>query len=171
MKVNHTKNLEDKLQIEKEDRRLLPNVPDPSGRRTNVDRRQGMDGEIRDSDFRAYTASAEAGRRFKVHIPVTVTAGAGGRKQVVKGICEDISSTGMLLTLAEGEKKVKEGENIDLSFVVRPGDMPEGYEMKVKKLKAEVVRRFDRDGREALGIHFKKSLTEYHQQRRRQNLI
>lgn len=132
MKVNHTKNLEDKLQIEKEDRRLLPNVPDPSGRRTNVDRRQGMDGEIRDSDFRAYTASAEAGRRFKVHIPVTVTAGAGGRKQVVKGICEDISSTGMLLTLAEGEKKVKEGENIDLSFVVRPGDMPEGYEMKVK---------------------------------------
>lgn len=50
MKVNHTKNLEDKLQIEKEDRRLLPNVPDPSGRRTNVDRRQGMDGEIRDSD-------------------------------------------------------------------------------------------------------------------------
>lgn len=171
MKVNHTKNLEDKLQIEKEDRRLLPNVPDPSGRRTNVDRRQGMDGEIRDSDFRAYTASAEAGRRFKVHIPVTVTAGAGGRKQVVKGICEDISSTGMLLTLAEGEKKVKEGENIDLSFVVRPGDMPEGYEMKVKKLKAEVVRRFDRDGREALGIHFKESLAEYHQQRRGRYLI
>lgn len=49
--------------------------------------------------------------------------------------------------------------------------MPEGYEMKVKKLKAEVVRRFDRDGREALGIHFKKSLAEYHQQRRGQYLI
>lgn len=38
--MNHTKSLEDKLQIEKEDRRLLPNVPDLSGRRTNVDRRQ-----------------------------------------------------------------------------------------------------------------------------------
>ena len=158
MKVNHTKSLEDKLQIEKEDRRLLPNVPDPSGRRTNVDRRQGMTGEIRNSDFRKYTASAEAGRRFRVSIPVTMTIEAGGRKYEVKGTCEDISSTGMLLTLEEGAKAVKEGEKVTLSFVVRPGDMPEGYEMKIKKLKAEVVRRFERDGREALGIHFKGSV-------------
>lgn len=82
--MNHTKSLEDKLQIEKEDRRLLPNVPDPSGRRTNVDRRQGMTGEIRNSDFRKYTASAEAGRRFRVSIPVTMTIEAGGRKYEVK---------------------------------------------------------------------------------------
>lgn len=64
----------------------------------------------------------------------------------------------MLLTLEEGAKAVKEGEKVTLSFVVRPGDMPEGYEMKIKKLKAEVVRRFERDGREALGIHFKGSV-------------
>ena len=108
--MNHTKSLEDKLQIEKEDRRLLPNVPDPSGRRTNVDRRQGMTGEIRNSDFREYTASAEAGRRFRVSIPVTMTIEAGGRKYEVKGTCEDISSTGMLLTLTEGEKTVEEGK-------------------------------------------------------------
>lgn len=167
--MDHTKNLEDKLQIEKKDRRLLPNVPDPSGRRTNVDRRQGMSDYIRDRDFRSYTASAEAGRRFSVHIPVTLAVGSGSKKRNIKGICEDISSTGMLLTLEEGAMKPKEGEKVHLTFEIKPGDMPEGYEMKVKKLKVEVVRRFERVA--ALGIHFIQSLTEYHQQTRGRYLI
>lgn len=156
----------DKLQIEKEDRRLLPNVPDPTGRRTNVDRRQEMLGDIRDSDFRKYIASAEAGRRFRVRIPVTLKIGGTTHK----GTCEDISSTGMLFTADDGWVP-EEGETVQLSFTIQPGDMPEGYEMTVRKLEAKVVRAFKRDGKEACGIQFVYSLAEYHQKTKGRYLI
>lgn len=164
---------DDRLQELKEDRRLLPYVPDVTGRRTNADRRQASERDKirRDQDYGKYIESAEAGRRFKVKIPVRLTYKVEGKKKVLRGTCMDISSTGMLF-IADDEKALtdmpKEGQ---LSFEIRPGDMPEGYEMKVKGLSAEVVRSFDKEGRLALGLHFKKSLVQYYQSKRGKYLI
>lgn len=164
---------DDRLQELKEDRRLLPYVPDVTGRRTNADRRQASERDKirRDQDYEKYIESAEAGRRFKVKIPVRLTYTAEGKKKVLRGTCMDISSTGMLF-IADEESAVtdmpKEGK---LSFEIRPGDMPEGYEMKVKGLSAEIVRSFDKEGHLALGLHFKKSLVQYYQSKRGKYLI
>lgn len=164
---------EDKLQTIKEDRRLLPYVPDVTGRRTNMDRRQGReaDKKQREVDFETYVASAEAGRRFKVHIPVRLEYKEKGRTIKLKGTCLDISSTGMLFVLEEKRKSINISGPVTLYFTIAPGDMPEGYEMKVKGLPAEVVRSFEKEGAPALGIHFKKSLSEYYQGKRGKYLI
>lgn len=164
---------DDRLQELKEDRRLLPYVPDVTGRRTNADRRQASEQDKirRDQDYEKYIASAEAGRRFKVKIPVRLTYTAAGKKRVVSGTCMDISSTGMLF-IADDEKAGTDlPKEAMLSFEIRPGDMPEGYEMKVKGLSAEVVRAFDKEGHLALGLHFSKSLVQYYQSKRGKYLI
>lgn len=165
--------IDDRLQELKEDRRLLPYVPDVTGRRTNADRRQASEQDKirRDQDYEKYIASAEAGRRFKVKIPVRLTYTAAGKKRVVSGTCMDISSTGMLF-IADDEKAGTDlPKEAMLSFEIRPGDMPEGYEMKVKGLSAEVVRAFDKEGHLALGLHFSKSLVQYYQSKRGKYLI
>ena len=164
---------EDKLQTIKEDRRLLPYVPDVTGRRTNMDRRQGReaDKKQREVDFETYVASAEAGRRFKVHIPVRLVYKEKGQKKECKGTCLDISSTGMLFVMDGKTSFLDEISDVTLYFTIAPGDMPEGYEMKVKGLPAEVVRSFEKEGCPALGIHFKKSLSEYYQGKRGKYLI
>ena len=164
---------EDKLQNIKEDRRLLPNVPDMTGKRTNLDRRQGResDKKRREEDFEKYVASAEAGRRFKVHISVRMVYKEEGRKKELRGTCLDISSTGMLLASDEKNVQLDGAKDVTLYFTIAPGDMPEGYEMKVKGLSAEVVREFEKDGKCAFGLHFKKSLIEYYQSKRGKYLI
>ncbi len=164
---------EDRLQELKEDRRMLPHVPDVTGQRTNMDRRQANEWDKirREQDFEKYVASAEAGRRFKVQIPVRLTWKEGGVKREIRGTCLDISSTGMLFVDDIRQKMEEAPKEVKLSFEVRPGDMPEGYEMKVSGLSGEVVRSFEKDGRVALGIHFKKSLAEYYQKKRGQYLI
>ena len=130
-----------------------------------------QDKSRRDQDYEKYIASAEAGRRFKVKIPVRLTYTAAGKKRVVSGTCMDISSTGMLF-IADDEKVVIDlPKEAMLSFEIRPGDMPEGYEMKVKGLSAEVVRAFDKEGHLALGLHFSKSLVQYYQSKRGKYLI
>ena len=164
---------EDRLQELKEDRRLLPHVPDVTGQRTNMDRRQAnqWDKVRREQDFEKYVASAEAGRRFKVQISVRAVWKEGGVKREIRGTCVDISSTGMLLVDDIAETWEETPKDVKLYFQIRPGDMPEGYEMKVKGLTGEVVRSFDKDGRTAFGIHFKKSLAEYYQGKRGKYLI
>lgn len=164
---------EDRLQELKEDRRLLPHVPDVTGQRTNMDRRQAnqWDKVRREQDFEKYVASAEAGRRFKVQISVRVVWKEGGVKREIRGTCVDISSTGMLLVDDIAETWEETPKDVKLYFQIRPGDMPEGYEMKVQGLACEVVRTFDKDGRTAFGIHFKKSLAEYYQGKRGKYLI
>lgn len=164
---------EDKLQNIKEDRRLLPNVPDLTGRRTHMDRRQGSeaDKKRREEDFAKYIASAEAGRRFKVHIPVRLVYQTGSGKKEIRGICQDISSTGMLLVSDMPGDGPDMPDQVTLYFTIAPGDMPEGYEMKVKGLKAEIVRTFDKEGHVAWGLHFQKPLTEYYQGKRGKYLL
>lgn len=164
---------EDKLQNIKEDRRLLPNVPDMTGKRTNLDRRQGResDKKRREEDFEKYVASAEAGRRFKVHISVRMVYREAGRKKEIHGTCLDISSTGMLFVSDEKKIEIDTSKDVTLYFTIAPGDMPEGYEMKVKGLAAEVVRDFEKDGKCAFGLHFRKSLIEYYQSKRGKYLI
>lgn len=161
--------IKDILQNEKGDRRLLPNVPDPSGRRTNLDRRQNAADAAREyqEDFQRYTASAEQGRRFIVKFAVHVLTEDG---TVIDSHATDISSTGMLIH-AKNKEALKEGSTVRLTFKIAPGDMPEGYEMNVKKLEATVVRTFERDGEHFAGIQFKKSLAEYHQTKRGRYMI
>lgn len=74
---------DDRLQELKEDRRLLPYVPDVTGRRTNADRRQASEQDKirRNQDYEKYIKSAEAGRRFKVKIPVRLTYNSGREEE------------------------------------------------------------------------------------------
>ena len=163
---------EDKLQELKEDRRLLPHVPDAEGHRTNMDRRQANEWDRirREQNFAKYIESAEAGRRFKVKIPVRLVWKDKGIKREIQGTCLDISSTGMFL-VNDSAEPVELPSSVKLYFKINPGDMPEGYEMNVKGLEADVVRSLESEGRNGFGLQFKKSLVEYYQGKKGKYLI
>ncbi len=146
------------LTHQKDDRRLLSNVPDASGTRTNADRRNGG---MEITDFESHIYNEKAGIRYVVDYQVKVSYRLNGRRQHITLHCTDISTTGMLL---EGDKQIalQDAEDIQLNFEITPGSMPEGYEMKVKKLQAKCVRTMDlEDGRHLYGMQFKKTLSEY----------
>ena len=154
------KEIEDILIRQKEDRRLLSHVPDTSGLRTNQDRRS-QNGHGGNHDFSDIIASDAAGRRYAVEYDVTVYR--QGKVTHARGI--DVSTTGMLLRFDPSEEldDAGEGESMKISFQITPGSMPEGYEMKIKKMPVRCVRTFRRDGDDGLfaGVQFTHSLSEY----------
>lgn len=155
------KEIEDVLLRQKEDRRLLSHVPDASGMRTNQDRRSSKGGTIDDTDFASIMESDAAGRRYTVHYDVTIYY--KGRVLHAKGL--DISTTGMLLRFDSTDDlcAVEDGEEMKISFQITPGSMPEGYEMKIKKMPVRAVRHFRRDDDAGIfvGVQFIRSLSEY----------
>lgn len=159
--------LEDILSVTKHDRRLLSHVPDNTGGRTNTDRRSSGTTALRQQNFEEYIATEMAGQRYEVEYPVQIRYRAKGekKKRTMKGVCLDISTTGMLLRLEEGldGTLLLAAEDLTLTFEITPGSMPEGYEMKVKEIAAECVRCFQKEGenREFCGIRFKEALSEY----------
>ena len=113
------------------DRRLFPNVPDPSGRRSNASRRNNHEGEAR-PEYAEF-----AGQRYEVAVDVAITCG----KRQLRGTTENISQTGMLVKLPEGtELSGLEGENVTLNFRLEEGDLQEGTEMHYRRMKAKIVR-------------------------------
>ena len=145
------KEIEDILIRQKEDRRLLSHVPDTSGLRTNQDRRS-QNGHGGNHDFSDIIASDAAGRRYAVEYDVTVYR--QGKVTHARGI--DVSTTGMLLRFDPSEEldDAGEGESMKISFQITPGSMPEGYEMKIKKMPVRCVRTFRRDGDDGLFAAF-----------------
>lgn len=146
----------------KEDRRLLPNVPDDIQKRSNIDRRGK--GRLDDStNVNDFIKASESGIRYKVNYKVKVIFENNGVKGsfYCKGI--DISMTGILLEIynEEDREKIETADSIKLNFDIIPGTMPEGMEMTVKT-EAKIARSEIVDGGKALyGLQFKEELSIY----------
>lgn len=150
---------------EKQDRRLLSHVPDATGKRSNYSRRGAVD-TLRTEDYTRYEQDAKNGQRYLVDYPVTIHLSNGS---VMEARAVDISTTGILVQIptTEGQEPSFD-KDVKLTFEIVPGSLPEGYEMKVKKLPALVARKFRKDTGEILfGIEFKTTLAEYAAKNRR----
>ena len=150
---------------EKQDRRLLSHVPDATGKRSNYSRRGAVD-TLRTEDYTRYEQDAKSGQRYLVDYPVTIHLSNGS---VMEARAVDISTTGILVQIptTDGQEPSFD-KDVKLTFEIVPGSLPEGYEMKVKKLPALVARKFRKDTGEILfGIEFKTTLAEYAAKNRR----
>ena len=150
---------------EKQDRRLLSHVPDATGKRSNYSRRGAVD-TLRTEDYTQYEQDAKNGQRYLVDYPVTIHL---SNSSVMEARAVDISTTGILVQIptADGQEPSFD-KDVKLTFEIVPGSLPEGYEMKVKKLPALVARKFRKDTGEILfGIEFKTTLAEYAAKNRR----
>ena len=150
---------------EKQDRRLLSHVPDATGKRSNYSRRGAVD-TLRTEDYTRYEQDAKNGQRYLVDYPVTIHLSNGS---VMEARAVDISTTGILVQIptTDGQEPSFD-KDVKLTFEIVPGSLPEGYEMKVKKLPALVARKFRKDTGEILfGIEFKTTLAEYAAKNRR----
>lgn len=157
------------LNIE-QDRRILPNAPDPGNQRTNVDRRgrgdNGTGTEIADSKGNTVVfAQNEAGTRYISTVDVRVKGYMKGAK-----ICDyklssvNISGTGILIACNDEiqAKHLKLTDHVKLTFTVKPGSMPEGFDTKIK-LKANYVRTCENPetGNIECGFEFQRTLAEH----------
>ena len=150
---------------EKQDRRLLSHVPDATGKRSNYSRRGAVD-TLRTEDYTQYEQDAKNGQRYLVDYPVTIHL---SNASIMEAHAVDISTTGILVQIptADGQEPSFD-KDVKLTFEIVPGSLPEGYEMKVKKLPALVARKFRKDTGEILfGIEFKTTLAEYAAKNRR----
>ena len=150
---------------EKQDRRLLSHVPDATGKRSNYSRRGAVD-TLRTEDYAQYEQDAKNGQRYLVDYPVTMHLSNGS---VMEARAVDISTTGILVQIptADGQEPSFD-KDVKLTFEIVPGSLPEGYEMKVKKLPALVARKLRKGTGEILfGIEFKTTLAEYAAKNRR----
>ena len=156
-----TAQAEDILYTMKGDRRLLSHVPDAGGHRSNRSRR-GASADMESEDYTLYEQDAKNGQRYLVDYPVRIDSSAG----TLAARAVDISTTGILVRL-EGDAHAAElSGDIKLTFEITAGTMPEGYEMKVKKLPATVIRAFGQAEKKLYGIEFKKTLAQYAAARR-----
>ncbi len=148
----------------KRDRRILSSVPDTEGIRANVDRR-GKDiiddkGSIR---LEEAIKIKETGQRYRIDYDVNVICKlSNGKRASLSSKAVDISSSGILLRISDEElQRLKTAEEVKLSFEIKAGTMPEGYEMKVK-IKAKLVRlQAVEDGSYLCGFAFDETLAQY----------
>lgn len=151
----------DVLLVSKPDRRLLSKVPDKEGVRTNVDRRQVKDNED-SSDISNLIEHEKMGRRYLVDYDVLIEYVSADKKVTCHGKGTDISTTGMLIEVPhEVAQDLSYASQIKLRFIIAPGSMPEGYEMKVN-IAAKYIR-FDKnaEGKTLCGVAFLESLAQY----------
>lgn len=158
--------VQDVLLDPKPDRRQLPNVPDFENIRTNNDRRgKSVLGNTPNAEVPDLVKSTQAGIRYRVNYQVKVTCIMPGKEKhhfTVPGI--DISTTGILLHLANDVQAeyAQQAKTVKLTFEITPGSMPEGYEMKVKKIKAKAVRvQKQKDNTTFCGMVFEQPLSQY----------
>lgn len=97
-----------------------------------------------------------SGERFlgKITVEVYDTGEASDIKFTTES--RDLSASGMLLSITEGAKEVKVGDELFLRFSIPPGVMPEGFESKVA-VAARVVRMDLESGE--VGLQFAENLT------------
>lgn len=145
------------------DRRALPNVQDKTHSRTNVDRRGTIDDENATENYQRSAEKEKTGRRYIVDYDVTLRIFARGTIYKIKGKTKNISSSGMLCAIPQKyQSAVENATKIELSFEIKPGTMPEGYEMKVKKIRAKWVRSVAKDEKTVeCGFQFNELLAQY----------
>ena len=132
------------------DRRLLPNVPDPNGKRSHHSRRDHHEGDRR-PEYAEF-----AGQRFESEVEVTVITGSGK----LQGKTVNISQTGMLLKLPESFNLlgIASGQSIRLNFRLKEGDLQEGTELHYRNIRATVVRIIPE--KNCIAIQFRRPLYE-----------
>lgn len=143
---------------QKQDRRLLSNIPDPLNVRQTFDRRGG-EGKNFDEIYKARLK----GQRYTASFPVKLH---GYKKLNVTS--SDISNTGMLIKVTE-DINITVDQIVKLTFTIPDGAMPEGFESKVT-IKAKVVRQFHKhaNGEDIYyyGLQFEESIESYLKKRR-----
>ncbi len=154
------------------DRRKLPNVPDKNNQRSNVDRRGIVNHENVVDSYNISKEKEETGRRYVVDYPVQARiVTIGGQTVKISGVVKNISSSGILCQLPqEYRDNIEQSERVELSFEIKPGSMPEGYEMKVKRIKAKWVRTVAGADKDMMGYGFQfqdllATYTHIHRQR------
>lgn len=166
-----TEKIEDRLLVEKPDRRKLPKVPDAEGLRTNVDRRQGKHGAGQ-RGMSALIKREKAGKRYVVNYDVTMQYVVANKSIISHGKGIDISTTGMLLAVSpEIAQDLSQVSKIILEFVIEPGTMPEGYEMKVKIAAKPIRIVHGQDGKVLCGVEFLETLAQYATKRKNWYLL
>ena len=142
---------------EKKDRRLLPNVPDPSRQRSKMDRR----GDITaDENLSSVMSDYRLGIRYVIDFKVKLSARHHAHLVKAAGTCADISDTGMLIKFKDQDdyEKFKDAEKLRLKFKVPAGAMPEGHEMRFRT-SAKLIRC--NDAQQAIGVQFSANLASY----------
>lgn len=142
---------------EKKDRRLLPNVPDPSRQRSKMDRR----GDITaDENLSSVMSDYRLGIRYVSDFKVKLSARHHAHLVKAAGTCADISDTGMLIKFKDQDdyEKFKDAEKLRLKFKVPAGAMPEGHEMRFRT-SAKLIRC--NDAQQAIGVQFSANLASY----------
>ncbi|EIW20440.1 MULTISPECIES: glycosyltransferase family 2 protein [Pelosinus] len=159
--MDKIKTEEDILLVAKPDRRLISKVPDKEQLRTNVDRRR-VKGIEDTNDIAALAENEKMGRRYLVNYDVSIQYVSSGKKVTCLGKGVDISTTGMLLEVSsEVALDLSLASKIKLKFVITPGTMPEGYEMKVD-IAAQYIRfGKNAEGKTLCGVAFLESLAQY----------
>ena len=162
------KKIEEVLTRPREDRRVLSNVPDPEHIRVAVDRR-GTKGATVDRDTNELNHLKMLSLRYVADFDVLLMPKGVGRRQGLKTTAVDISTTGLLVEIAEDAKAIQIGDTVKMHFDLPVATMPEGFESTVK-LEAVAVRAFmkQEDGQEKslMAFEFVKPLTDYFQKKR-----
>ena len=179
MAVKKKPEQEDVLLSEKPDRRLLSNVPDKMGVRTNTDRRGkedvvSSDHEEASISYEQYEQDAKKGQRYLVDYKVRVDyVTQAGQSRHVEARAVDVSTTGMLLKVAKDvSSEFVFAKTIKLSFEITPGSMPEGYEMRIKKLAAHYIRGIRKANGDILyGLEFDQELAAYVSKKRKNYML
>lgn len=150
---------EDVMLLDKPDRRLLSKVPDKEGVRSNVERRR----EKGDADDAARAIEHEKiGRRYVVDYEVSVRYELSGKQVTCLAKATDVSGTGMLLEMPEDiARDLSQAEKIKLKFVIAPGTMPEGYEMKVDITAKYIRTSTNAEGKTYCAVEFLETLAQY----------
>ncbi len=162
---------EDILLVSKPDRRLLSKVPDKDGTRTNLDRRRVKGFE--DPNNIADRIDHEVlGRRYLVDYDVSLQYSYPGKQEKCHVKAVDISTTGMLLEVSpEVARDLSQASRIRLKFEIKPGTMPEGYEMKVD-IPAQYIRAGENaEGKYICGVEFLQTLAQYATRRKNWYLL
>ena len=129
------KEYEDIMLKELPDRRLLAHVPDPTGQRTQGDRRDDLEGDADKPQSARF-----AGKRYSASIAVKVRSG----KKKMSARSVDISQTGMQLKTNGGTQDLNVGDTVRLRFNLLPGILQEGMEKRYA-IQAHVVRVLDEE--------------------------
>lgn len=156
---------EDVVPKTQQDRRLLPHVPARSGIRSGADRR-GKAEVDQGTGKRVITPSLpeHRGVRYEVEdLPVKVTCyPRNGLRQSFTAQARNISTSGMQITLASEAqlRLMRDSDRLRVSFRLKPGMMPEGYEMPYD-LDVRAVFAAGQDKGYMVGLAFDKPLPSH----------
>ncbi|WP_378955849.1 glycosyltransferase [Pelosinus sp. sgz500959] len=112
------------------------------------------------------------GRRYLVDYDVVIQYSCVGKHVKCSGRVIDISALGMLLQVSpEVAHDLSQASKIKLKFIIAPGTMPEGYEMKVN-ITAK-YKRFNKNegGKVVCGVEFSESLVQYARKRKHRYML